>query len=181
MITNPEAQEPQYAIFCDLDGVLADFHKGMTKAIREIHDPTFVHDENKYDNNSQYRKQMWAFVKTYQAKYGYILWRHLDLMPDAMQLWNYIKPYHPQILTATGPAVYHAAEQKRGWVTDYFGSNIKINTTESAVDKARFAGPNRILIDDKLKAINPWRAAGGIGIHHTSAADSILQLKDLGL
>jgi hypothetical protein len=47
--------------------------------------------------------------------------------------------------------------------------------------KQMFAGPNRILIDDMEQTINEWNAAGGIGIHHTSADNTISQLKKLGL
>jgi hypothetical protein len=47
--------------------------------------------------------------------------------------------------------------------------------------KAAYAKPNHILIDDREKSIQPWREAGGIGILHTSAADTISQLQKLGL
>jgi hypothetical protein len=48
-------------------------------------------------------------------------------------------------------------------------------------EKQRFAGENRILIDDLEKTIDEWNAKGGIGIHHTSAISTIRQLKNLGL
>jgi hypothetical protein len=48
-------------------------------------------------------------------------------------------------------------------------------------NKQLFAGPNRILIDDMKQTIDEWNAKGGIGIFHTSAADTIKQLKKLGL
>jgi len=35
--------------------------------------------------------------------------------------------------------------------------------------------------DDRESNIDQWRAAGGIGILHTSASDTIRQLKKLGL
>ena len=59
--------------------------------------------------------------------------------------------------------------------------NPKINLVRKTTDKAAWAGPDRILIDDKKEAIEPWEAAGGIGILHTSAADTIRKLKTLGL
>ena len=40
---------------------------------------------------------------------------------------------------------------------------------------------NNRLIDDLENTINEWNDKGGIGILHTSAADTIKQLKDLGL
>jgi hypothetical protein len=40
-------------------------------------------------------------------------------------------------------------------------------------EKQKFAGENRILIDDLKKTIDEWNEAGGIGIHHTSTANTI--------
>jgi hypothetical protein len=51
----------------------------------------------------------------------------------------------------------------------------------SAKHKKDFAGPNNILIDDRVDNINGWIEAGGIGILHTSAEDTIKQLNKLGL
>ena len=48
-------------------------------------------------------------------------------------------------------------------------------------EKYQYAAPNHILIDDRLVSIEPWVNAGGIGILHTSAVDTIEQLKELGL
>jgi hypothetical protein len=48
--------------------------------------------------------------------------------------------------------------------------------------KANYSGEGKILIDDRLEPnIEMWRSKGGIGIHHTSASDTISQLKELGL
>ncbi len=51
----------------------------------------------------------------------------------------------------------------------------------SAEQKQEFANPNAILIDDRPSNIEQWRAKGGIGILHTSADETIEQLKKLGL
>ena len=51
----------------------------------------------------------------------------------------------------------------------------------SAERKQEFATPQSILIDDRKDNIDRWKEAGGIGIYHTSAADTIQQLKKLGL
>ena len=44
-------------------------------------------------------------------------------------------------------------------------------------DKAEYAHPYSILIDDREKSIDPWRTKGGIGILHTSAEETIAQLQ----
>ena len=46
-------------------------------------------------------------------------------------------------------------------------------------DGSHFGRPN-VLIDDFPQNIKEWDAAGGIGILHTSAAESIKRLKELG-
>jgi hypothetical protein len=51
----------------------------------------------------------------------------------------------------------------------------------SRTNKQLFSEPNRILIDDMKQTIDEWNAKGGIGIFHISAADTISQLKKLGL
>ncbi len=102
-------------------------------------------------------------------------------MPDAHELWNFIGPKGAQILTATGDPKYGSGEQKRAWVTEHFGSSVRMNLVRSAPDKAEYAGPHRILIDDQARATKPFEAAGGIGIVHTSAASTIEQLKKLGV
>ena len=51
----------------------------------------------------------------------------------------------------------------------------------SAKHKKDFAGPNCILIDDRIDNIQGWRDAGGIGIHHINTKHTIDQLKVLDL
>ena len=55
----------------------------------------------------------------------------------------------------------------------------------SRQDKQQFAKDGRdgrpnVLIDDHEGNIKEFRAKGGIGIHHTSADDTIKQLKKIG-
>jgi len=165
---------PEYKIYCDLDGVLADFAKGVKDILK------LEHDEEKYEADPQYRKKMWKAVDDY-TKSGGRLWQELDLMPDAMVLWKYIIRYsNTEILTATGDSKYDACKQKNVWVPKHLG-NVEINCVRAAVEKSQFAADNHILIDDKEKAIKPWIAAGGIGILHTSADNTIKKLKKLGL
>lgn len=165
-------QEQKYEIFCDLDGVLVDFVKLAAELIPGWHTEEHPNRDKKKD------RELWKTV-SWMAKNGKPFWGQMDPMPDAMQLWNYIKKYNPQILSAGG-TVGNPEPEKRAWVQSHLG-NPKVNIVQRAVDKAQFAGPNRILIDDKMKAINPWVEAGGIGVHHTSATNTIKQLKELGL
>ncbi len=170
----------QYEIFVDLDGVLSDFSRGVTKLLREIYGGDEKHIEGEYEANPDYRKKMWRSVEIYQRQGGE-LWYELELMEDAMVLWEYIKRYEPQILSATGRSKFNAAPQKHRWVAEKLGEHVVVNLTEKAALKSRHAASNRILIDDKTKALIPWEEQGGIGILHTSAKRTIRALQDLGL
>ena len=59
--------------------------------------------------------------------------------------------------------------------------DVVVNLVRKSNDKAAYAAPNHILIDDRSKSIQPWVAAGGIGILHTNAANTIRQLKEVGI
>lgn len=175
------AETTEYKIFVDLDGVLADFQAGMEKAMSKVFGGTHVHDEDEYERSSKYRSKMWTGLRKYQDDHGGELWHELPLMPDAQQLWNYVKNYNTEILTATGNPEYGAGDQKYRWVAKHIDPNVKVNLTRKAAEKSQMAAPHHILIDDKMKAIKPWVDAGGIGVLHTSAANTIAQLKKLGL
>jgi len=159
----------EYRIFVDLDGVVAD----LDKHVKSITGKTFT----------ELRAQGSGFTEFVEAEraQGHSVFDQLDPMPDAHVLWNYIEKYNPDILTATGYPEETAAAEKIRWVYDNLDGFDNIYTTTSGAQKHRYAAPNHILIDDRNKSINPWREAGGIGILHTSATDTIAQLKKLGL
>lgn len=171
-----------YKIFADMDGVLTNFDKGVTRILKFIHGADCPdYNEDEFERNKDYRTLMWNTVWEYQTKHQGEMWYELMPLDDAEILWEYITRHHVEILTATGPPEYGAGEQKHRWVADVMCSSVKVNLTRKAAEKAKYAASNHILIDDKEKAINPWREAGGVGILHTSAASTINQLKHLGL
>lgn len=166
------AQPP--IIFVDMDGVIADFAKSVKSKIM----PEW--EEGLSEQNKKIDGKMWKGISLYQ-KSGRGFWEDLEPMADMPQLWGYVEKYNPQILTAAGNPQYNATDQKYRWIAKYIGSNVKVNVVRRAVEKAQFATPGAILIDDKRKALDPWEQAGGIGILHTSAANTIVQLQQLGL
>ena len=163
----------EFRIFVDLDGVTADFEAKVRSIVPD-------YSEERYEKDLDYRHVMWETVHNYQRD-GRGFWYDLDMMHDARDLWDFLAPYDPEVLTATGNQKYGAGEQKMRWVAETLGTHVNVTLTRRAKEKAKYAGPNRILIDDKQKAIDPWEAAGGIGILHTSAASTIAKLKELGL
>lgn len=175
-VAEPEALAPVKIerVYCDMDGVIADFAKGVSKIMPEF-------QEGVTEANKKLDGKMWARISAYQ-KEGGKFWLDLEPMVDAHQLWNYIKQFDLYILSAAGQPNFGAAEQKIEWLNRHFQIDpSKINIVQKAVEKAKFANPAAVLIDDKRKALDPFEAAGGHGVWHKNAADSILQLKALGL
>lgn len=161
-------------LYVDLDGVLVNFEGGLDKILEEPYNP------ERFDNDAKYRSMVWKTISKYQEN-GHNFWEELNPMKDAQQLWDYVADFNPEILTATGLSKYNSGEQKIKWVKENVGSGITVNLVEKSRDKAKFASPKSVLIDDKEKSIDPWREAGGIGILHVSAKDTIQQLKRYGL
>jgi hypothetical protein len=160
-------------IYCDLDGVIVNFDKWAEDRLG--------HRPADWELDKKAKSQFWKDVNTL-VKRGEEFFGAMDPMPDAFDLWDYIKEYEPTILSATGH-VKTAQFEKRMWVNDNLGveTSLKAILVSAAADKARYAKPGAILIDDRAKAIDPWIAAGGIGILHTSAVNTIAHLKELGL
>jgi len=166
-------EDPKYKIYVDMDGVVADFDKRFTDLAgmgpREF--------EEKYGKNA-----FWDFIDEGDNKL--VFWVGIPPMPDAQQLMNFVSNYDYEMLTA--PSLKKQSVMGKGlWMKNQtnkglFSSKPKVNY-KSAKTKKDFAAPNHILIDDREDTVNSWRAAGGIGILHTSAASTINQLKKLGL
>lgn len=156
----------QPKIFLDMDGVVADFEKGVENLTGRKFN-SFSDDE------------MWAVIKAAE-KDGYRHWLELPKMKDADKLYKYVKKYPHEFLTSTGTwKEEQVQKEKVQWAKKYY-MGVKINFTNSSKLKAKWAKPYHILIDDREKSIRPWVAAGGIGILHKNANDTIKQLKKMG-
>jgi hypothetical protein len=184
MFEQEEAKPKKYTIFCDMDGVLVDFDEGY----KQLTGVTTQHAD------SQGKDEFWKLFRDSLKEKGISersYWENLDWMPDGKQLWDYIKQYNPYVLTA--PSVNmnipfedrykldnnESMQGKTEWAQRL--PNLRKLYFRSAGRKADFAGPNKILIDDRADTIQKWNNAGGIGILHKNTSDTIQQLKDLGL
>ena len=159
-----EFDNPQ--IYCDMDGVVADFY-------------TFTYQ--------------WIGTKFSDKYYPDIpvdTFARLTKMRDADVLWGNIKQFQPIMLTAAprharGAIAKRAPEDKIRWMK----KNFRVPRSRMRVvlrpDKKKFAKDGRdgrpnILIDDHAGNIKEWETAGGIGIVHTDAASTINDLKKIG-
>ena len=161
-----EEPTPEYKIYSDMDGVITDFDTQFEKLSDGI-------------SPSEYEKKNGkeAFWKLIGDK-GVGFWVGMPWMSDGLEYWNYIKQYNPILLSA--PSKDKSSRLgKRLWVKNNIpGTKLVL---AYAQDKQKYAAPNHILIDDRPSNIEQWRSQGGIGILHTSAANTIQQLKELGL
>lgn len=167
----------KYTIWVDMDGVIADFSTGAAK-IMGIKPSEFPSANRPKDR--EFDNRLWSAVRGHE-KAGKVFWGELPKMPDMDKLWSYVEKYDPQILTAAGDKQTAARKEKKEWIEKHIGSHVKVNIVTHSPEKAEFADETAVLIDDRKKSIDPWVKAGGIGILHTSAEDTIKQLKKLGL
>ncbi len=158
-------------IYCDMDGVLANFILGANTNLKLF---------GKTLEQTEKEGTTWSYLNTIPGFFS-----SLRPLPDAFTLWAAIKKYDPFILSARPKTLPQGKNQKVGWLEKYFpdipGQRIiiclKSEKALYAIDKS--SGVANLLIDDDVSNINRWRKAGGIGILHTSAQDSIKQLKTM--
>lgn len=149
-------------LFLDCDGVLADFDRGATKILG-----LSPHDFQKRHGLGEFWRRLTRAPDFYAQ---------LPMMSDAKELFDAVKHLDPVILTGL-PRGDWAAPQKVRWAAEHFpGTRI---ITCMAVDKRKHAREGDVLVDDTLKHRHLWEDAGGIFIHHRSAARTIAELKAL--
>lgn len=156
----------RFTVAIDSDGVVTHFEK-------------LVCDYNKVSQISEIsRGRLWRSVEEYDREVG-PFFEHLEKMDDADVLLDYIRGnfINHFILTASGYVPKDGPGQKRRWYLREYGPELVVKVVDKSGDKAAYATPTTILIDDRAKSIDPWVDAGGIGILHTSAATTIAELK----
>jgi 5'(3')-deoxyribonucleotidase len=85
-----------------------------------------------------------------------------------------------EILTAAGVINRELVVwDKNEWIKEYISPTVVVTCTMTGSQKGMFAFEGSVLIDDRIKNIESWEANGGIGILHTSAAETIKELKTL--
>lgn len=148
-------------LFVDMDGVLADFD--------QHHEDVFgIRPDKKADNVD------WAKVRAVKDFY-----LNIPPMRDMRLLWSFVAPFNPIVLTGVPKSVEEAADNKRSWVARHLpGTEVRPVLSK---EKWKHCQPGDVLIDDWPKYRRYWIQAGGIWITHTSAADTIEQLRERGI
>lgn len=146
-------------IFVDLDGVLADFDRG----IREL-----CGMEPRYQNGKVSTidaDAWWAKVAAVDHFYG-----KLELIPGAKEMFDALYDRYGsacEILSALPRphrGVKYAAEDKTEWVRRLISKDVVLNLVYRDDKKDFCTGKDCILIDDLEKNIEEWEANGGTGV-----------------
>ena len=167
VVSSPKGKDMEYIIYSDMDGVITNFD-GRFKKFSNGVSPSEYEKENG-------KKKFWDLIDN---QIGVKFWVGMPWMEDGKEYWDYISKYKPILLSS--PSVNNESRLgKRLWVKNNLpGTPLKLAFSRN---KKNYAQENAILIDDRENNINQWIASGGVGILHTSASDTIRQLKELGL
>ena len=153
-------------IFVDMDGVLANFVEGVESA-KYLNGP--------FEKQSDYDQR-----KVELSNAG--LFFDLPPMSDMQTLVDYVKGtgIDWEILSCSGEQNRDkVAKDKFKWIRKHVDIDVLVTCTLKGKEKAVFARPGYVLIDDKVSNITAWQDAGGIGIYHTNAKWTIEHLKKL--
>ncbi|KAL6062134.1 DNA repair exonuclease SbcCD D subunit [Balamuthia mandrillaris] len=172
-------------IYCDLDGVLADFEGGLLKLTPSIPDNV---------------AEIWSLIRRNKN-----FWKRLEPMDGAERLWSFLLSLqHRQegedavkikILTGVpdGKMGELAATQKRSWCQKHLprllasssnagqqNEEVEVITCQSS-KKFEWSGITHVLIDDREELRQDWETMGGSFILHTDAESTIAQLQNVVL
>ena len=168
-----EAEQQLPTIYCDMDGVLADFHKGLDMMKSDLQKAGYKTVKDWLE--SPLSDDKWKPIIENKK-----FWSTLPLMPQALKLWSYIRPYNPHILSAVAKRDPNCKPGKLAWLR----KNLRMTDSPRIHlvrrrDKQNYARGN-VLIDDHPQNISEWKSAGGTGILHKSTGQTLSQLKNLG-
>jgi len=140
-----------YRVYCDLDGVLADFVSQWTKHYQ--YDPTQF--------RIKYGRREFSDQLDVASQH---FWSSMDWTKEGPALWSFIRLCNPTILSA--PA--NSTASRRGkieWIKQHL-SPEQPYIFRKAEQKQEFSTPTSILIDDYDKNVAQWQSRGGFAVLH---------------
>ena len=163
-------------IYFDMDGVLADFDRG----VREI----CGMESSDLDNPDKTQDDlMWEGIRKAGNFYD-----RLEPMPGAIELFRIVYERYGrencQILTAVPKEkrrIVTAGEDKKNWVKRLISPDVRMNIVMREEKKDYASDQDCILVDDLAKNIREWEAFGGKGVLFTDAEQAEAELRNLGV
>ena len=160
-------------IFFDMDGVLANFEKGLR-------DLCGIEPVEQGKSNSKLDDMIWDAVRSVDHFYD-----KLEPIPGSFDLFHRMHEKYGddcQILSAVPKPernIPEAGDDKRNWVRRLLSPDAKTNIVLRKEKPDYCTGPDCVLIDDYEKNITEWTLMGGTGILFVSAEDAERRLKEL--
>jgi hypothetical protein len=183
LLLTEEDLTPKYTIYCDMDGVLTNFEKRFVDTLRK-EGPKYYSKETiaqvtrpKHFEAIEGATEFWKFIDQY---IGISFWSDMEWMPNGQELWAFIQPYQPVILTS--PSRDNTSRLgKRLWIKNHITPAPPVEF-RFGTGKADFANENAILIDDRPSNLAAFAAKGGIALEvKDGEIQSVInKLKELG-
>jgi len=174
---------PKYQIYCDMDGVLTNFEKRFVDMLQQ-EGPKYYSKATiaqvtrpKHFEALEGQTEFWKFIDQYV---GIEFWSGMEWMPNGRELWNFIQPYGPKLLTS--PSRDNTSRLgKRLWVKENLVPAPEV-LFRFGDAKSDFANENAILIDDKPSNLVAFASKGGIALEvKDGEIQSVInKLKQLG-
>lgn len=147
-------------VFCDLDGVLADFTGQVARTLGKPAPPRTT--ESVCTSVEQlYGPDAWDRV----GEAGADFWESMAPLPWGLQLWTNLRRWFGKenVFILSNPGrVDHSAIGKMRWCERVLG----VNRDRVILTRFKYllADENRILIDDTNEMLEGWARGGGIAI-----------------
>ena len=143
-------------LYFDMDGVLADFDRGVRELLGFEPKLQGVFDPAADD-------RLFAAIQRCHNFYA-----KLEPIPGMLDYFRELNEiYDCEILTGIPKperGIVEASDNKKGWIQKYLGDEVVVHTVLRR-DKPLFAKDKTyVLIDDFSKNIRQWERAGGTGI-----------------
>ena len=162
-------------IYLDMDGVLADFERG----IREL---CGVEPVKQGARRPQEEDIMWEKARLVGHFYDKLL-----PMPGALEMFQQIyEKYGDRCEILTGipkprRGLTTAGEDKIAWVRRFLSADIAVHIVFREEKKNYCKGKGCILIDDYDKNIREWTENGSTGVLHISVEETMEKLREMGI
>lgn len=162
-------------IYFDMDGVLADFDRGLI----EICGIEPIDQSMKTEAQDD---EMFARMREHAHYYD-----ELEPIPGAIELFKLLhEKYGDKCEILSGipkprRGIVSAEEDKVNWIHRLISPEIAVNIVYREQKKDYCKGKEYILIDDLNKNISEWEALGGTGILHTSVDNTREHLHKMGI
>jgi hypothetical protein len=154
----------KYKIFCDLDGVLADFERGVI-------------DLTGRSIDSQTSSKMWTKIFSCPK-----FFENLNPTSYCDDLWNKISLIGgqiPTILSGVPQGKKQYPMEKLSWCKKNLNADMENIITCKSTDKYKYSNLGHVLIDDNYSNGIKWVHYGGIFIHHITPERTIYELERL--